>query len=607
MNAATPARIFVTGPAADDPAWAAIALEGQVNLERWASAEAMLLALSGGQKADCVFAGDPPSGLGGLELCRRMRCSPATLAVPLILTAEHPDAVFVHAAFAAGASDVFAQPLDLDRLRARLQGYRAVQLQEQALQKRAETEREELEHLIGDLRRQLDERDRTLSRAEFVFSHDLVTGLPNRRYLIEQLERALRRAENDRLPVALIGIEVDLAERGPVLGAPEQDRLLSAAASHIQQLLRPLDLVARVGQGLFCALLVPCARETLDTLNINAVEAAARTCRALAEDLQLDGQVRPVGARAAVAVYPADGARAADLLQHLESTLTAAGNGLPRDRRRAGPDPALTVDLELRLRRALETQRLVPYYQPKIDSVSGLIVGAEALVRWPLRNGEFVGPSEFVPAAEAGGLVPALDDYVLSAACHQIRLWQDRFSDFRIGVNLSAIKLHHRGVLERLQELFAITGADPRHLELEITESALITDFEAARTWLGTARDLGVTISLDDFGTGYSSLAYLRRLPLDAIKIDRSFVVGLESEGSTVAIVRAMVAMARALGLTIVAEGVENHAQANILIGLGCRVLQGFLYSPAVPAAEFEDMLRVGRLDPGSSRPLRTA
>jgi EAL domain-containing protein (putative c-di-GMP-specific phosphodiesterase class I) len=160
-----------------------------------------------------------------------------------------------------------------------------------------------------------------------------------------------------------------------------------------------------------------------------------------------------------------------------------------------------------------------------------------------------------------------------------------------------------RGLLERMRELFEQTGARPEHLELEITESALITDFESARGWLGLARELGVKISLDDFGTGYSSLAYLKRLPLDAIKIDQSFVVGLEHEGSTVAIVRAMIAMARALGLTIVAEGIENTAQAAILARLGCSIVQGFLYSPAVPATAFERMLQSGRLDPRSERP----
>jgi EAL domain-containing protein (putative c-di-GMP-specific phosphodiesterase class I) len=229
---------------------------------------------------------------------------------------------------------------------------------------------------------------------------------------------------------------------------------------------------------------------------------------------------------------------------------------------------------------------------------SGTLVGGETLIRWPLRTGEYVGPGEFVPIAEAGGLIPALDDYVLTAACVQIAEWQQRFSNFRIGVNLSALKLHHRGIFDRLRELFATTRARAEHLELEITESALITDFDAASSWLTAVREMGVSVALDDFGTGYSSLAYLRRLPLDAIKIDQSFVGGLDEDRSTVAIVRAMISMAKALGMQVVAEGVETLRQAQILTRLGCDTLQGFLYSPAVPSQKFEAMLEAGRIDP---------
>lgn len=601
MDTRKPARIFVAGPAAEDGAWDAIATQGLGLLTRWKTAESLLTAvLHGAAAPDLVFIADALPDLDALEVCRRLRQVPVSGSIPLVMMSGQPDEAFVRSALEAGASDVLQLPLNPDLLSARVLCHLSLHDRVQANLLAAQIRREELEHTIEHMRSQIEDRDRTLSRAALVFSHDLATGLPNRRYLVEQLDRTLRRAENDRLPMALIAVEIEnFDELRSGLPKEELDRWMAAAAACIQQALRPLDLVARIGGARFAALLIPRELNTSEAVALNAGEAAARTRRALREDLMLDGGKRPLDKlRTAVSVYPSDGRRASELVRHLETALTVADAPVDLQHRLRGREGASPLALGQRLRRAMEDQLLVPYYQPKVDARTGVLIGAETLIRWPTNTGSFMGPAEFIPAAEASGLVPALDDYVLTAVCGQIAEWQKRFSAFRIAVNLSAIRLHHRGVLERLRELFERTGARPGHLEIEITESALITDFEAASSWLGVARELGVKISLDDFGTGYSSLAYLKRLPLDAIKIDQSFVVGIEHEGSTAAIVRAMIAMARALGLTIVAEGVENAAQAAILTQLGCAVLQGFLYSPAVPAQDFERMLERGRLEP---------
>ena len=600
MDPSKQARIFVADHPVDDRAWASVAMHGLGSVVQWDDGQKLLNAVLENAIPDLVFVADGLPGLPGLEICRRLMINPATRSVPVIMISADPTEEFVRAALDVGAADVLQKPLNPDLLRARIRTYIALSRQAQALGFEAQARSDELERMVETMRTELTERERTMARAEFLFNHDLITGLPNRRHMLELMERTRRRAESDGLPMAMVALGVE--GYGALQGSMDKDafeRLLAAAAASVQQTLRPMDFVARISEDLFAAVLVPREMDTPETAAHNAREIVARAATALNNDIVLDGRTQPLEVRTAIAVYPQDGERGKDLLRHLDETLTLTRGPTPRERRRiTTPDLASALALELRLRQAIDSDRLIPYYQPKIDVKTGLLIGGETLIRWPLRTGEYVGPGEFVPIAEAGGLIPALDDYVLTAACVQIAEWQDRYPNFRIGVNLSALKLHHRGVFDRLRELFATTRARAHHLELEITESALITDFDAASSWLTAVREMGVSVALDDFGTGYSSLAYLRRLPLDAIKIDQSFVSGLDEDRSTVAIVRAMISMAKALNMQVIAEGVETLRQAQILTKLGCDGLQGFLYSPAVPAQKFEAMLEAGRVEP---------
>lgn len=574
-------------------------MRGLASVTHYESGTRLLASVLKNAVPDVVFVADFLTDMSGMEVCRQILLDPAARSTPVVVMSKRGDDNFVRAVLKAGAADVLLKPLSAELLAARIRSYVALNGSIQAQSFEARTRFEEMERMVGTMRTELEDRERVMARSEFLFNHDLVTGLPNRKYLLEQLDRALRRVDNDKLPIAIIALQIEqFSNLRNTLEADVMDRLLAAAAVCMQNTLRPLDLVARVTEDLFVGVLVPREIDTAEAAAGNAREVAARAATHLRDDLLLDGKRRALRIRTAVAVHPSNGRRAADLLLHLESTLAITAGSLKHERHRAvTPDLATSLAMELRLRQAIDNDRLVPFYQPKVDSRSGRIVGGETLIRWPLRNGEFVGPADFIPVAEAAGLVTALDEYVLTAACTQIAEWQTRFSAFRIGVNLSAFKLNQRAVLERLRELFAITGARPEHLELEITESALITDFESARTWLGAVRQLGVTVALDDFGTGYSSLAYLRKLPLDAIKVDQTFVAGLESDSSTLAIVRAMIAMARALDLKVVAEGVENQRQVQILTELGCTTMQGFYYSPGVPARRFEAMLERGVIE----------
>tara|TARA_R110000850_G_scaffold91742_26_gene194830 strand:- start:493 stop:2397 length:1905 start_codon:yes stop_codon:yes gene_type:complete len=600
MDASRQARIYVADHVADGHAWATVSMHNMGSVVQWESGAALLSSVLDNAAPDLIFVSDGLTDISGLEICRRLRNNPQTRMTPVILMSEIEDPEFVRSALDLGAVDVLSKPLNPDLLRARIKFYLAMSQQSQALGFDAQVRSDELERMVETMRGELRERERTMARAEFLFSHDLITGLPNRRQLLELMERGRRRADKSGTPMAVVALSI---EHYNALQASNErdlfDRTLAGAAQCLQRTLRPLDFVARVSEDMFAAVLMPRELDNMESATRNAQEAAERAATALLSEVLVDDVVRSLQTRIAVAVYPRDGTRGPELLKHIDESLAASRGGAPRERRRpATQDLATALAMELRLRQAIESDRLVPHYQPKVDFKTNRILGGETLIRWPLRSGEYVGPSEFVPIAEAGGLIPSLDDYVLTSACCQIAEWQQRFSDFRISVNLSALKLHHRGVFDRLRELLSTTRARPEHLELEITESALITDFDAAKGWLTAVREMGVKVSLDDFGTGYSSLAYLRRLPMDIIKIDQSFVSGLEIDRSTVAIVRAMISMATALNMEVVAEGVENMTQAEILNRLGCHTLQGFIYSPAVTAGKFEAMLETGTLKP---------
>ncbi len=599
MDGSKQARFFVADHAAEGRAWAAVSVHNLGSVVQWDDGALLEEAATKISAPDLIFISDELSGGRGLEVCRRLSKNSATRLTPIIMMTSRNDELFVHAALEAGALDVLQKPLLPALLRARIKFYMAAAHRREDSGQEVRARTDELERMVDAMRGQLQERERAMSRAEFLFSHDLVTGLPNRRQLLELLERARVRAEQNQRPMAVVALSLDHFSSMQASEAREEfDRILLGTTRCIQASLRPLDFVARVSEDLFAAVLIPQDLDSVDLASLNAQEAVERTASALLTEVVIDGSVRPIQARTAVAIYPRDGERGLDLLKHIDLTLAASrGRKKVEHIGRSKPDLASALAMELRLRQAIDGDRLVPYYQPKVDFRTGKLLGGEALVRWPLRGGAYVGPAEFVPIAESSGLIPALDDYVLTATCCQIAEWQERHTDFRISVNLSAVKLHHRGIFDRLRELFSATRAKPEHLELEITESALITDFDAAKGWLSAVREMGVKIALDDFGTGYSSLAYLRRLPLDTIKIDQSFVAGLEVDRSTVAIVRAMISMAAALNMEIIAEGVENKIQAEILTRLGCHAMQGFMYSPAVPSQQFGAMLEKGRVE----------
>ena len=451
-----------------------------------------------------------------------------------------------------------------------------------------------LERENAELRAQLHERDEAIAHAGVAPDRDLAIALLSREVFLEKLELALQRVRAGGAALSVIAFQIlDLSAGVSALDRAAQAKLLTAVASGLGSHLRPRELCARLDDDLLIVVLPHGGKEDL-RLRQYAELIAARAQDTLLSEIWFDGTHYPVASSIAVAMSPQDGDSAPELLHRLQLDLgrvPMVGTD-DRQQRRMQRHASPLSQIEAGLRKALEDDLLLPYFQPQ---VSGLdvrrIVGAEALARWPLADGRFISPSVFVPAADAAGLTYALDDAVFTAVCSRLAAWQHLQPALRIGVNISQARFHSPDLVARVCEVLRNTGADPKCLLFEVTESVLITDFGAAKRTLGSIRDLGIAVALDDFGTGYSSLSYLRKLPLDAIKIDQSFVRELDGERD-VAVVRAIITMAQSMGLQVIAEGVETAQQADILSELGCPVLQGFLYSKAVSAAEFEALLR---------------
>lgn len=493
---------------------------------------------------------------------------------------------------AHGSNGLGAQRMDSGELHRGDSGRRLTlaQIETAAAERLAQLEQENAE-----LRAQLRERDEAIAQARFALDHDPASGLPTREVFLERLKQALQHARLESASLAVIAFEIrDLNAGASSLDRAAQARLLAAIAFRIRSHLKPMELLARIDDDLLVVMLPHVGLEGLQ-LKQYAERVATRTQDALLTEVWFDGMSYPVASGIAVALSPHEGDSAFELLHRVQADLGRVASLGPQDAtaarvRRRGS--GLSGQIETGLREALENDLLLPYFQPQVSGIDGpCIVGAEALARWPLSDGRFISPSVFVPAADAAGLTYALDDAVFTAVCSRLASWQLFEPRLRIAVNISEARFHSPDLVARVRDVVRNTGANPQCLLFEVTESVLITDFDAAKRTLGAIRDLGIAVALDDFGTGYSSLSYLRKLPLDAIKIDQSFVRELDGERD-VAVIRAIIAMAQSLHLQVIAEGVETAQQAETLSELGCPVLQGFLYSEAVSAAEFEALLR---------------
>jgi predicted signal transduction protein with EAL and GGDEF domain/FixJ family two-component response regulator len=449
-------------------------------------------------------------------------------------------------------------------------------------------------------RRQAEDRIRQLAH------FDALTGLPNRRQLIYRVERAIESARRGGHEVGLLLIDLDRFKViNDTLGHAAGDELLvevgrrlRGCVRHSDQILegvldglgnrshRGLEAVGRLGGDEFVALLPEVADER------DAERVAQRVLDALREPIFVGGQECFVTASVGIALYPRDGQTMADLLRNSDVAMYAVKSQGRNASAVYSPQLAghgkQKLELESALHKALERNEIVLHYQPKIDVRAARMVGAEALMRWQ-RGNVLVPPADFIPLAEETGLIVPLSEWALKEAARQAKLWQLQFgfSD-SIAVNLPSRLFERTDLVEHIHQCVSAYGVPHRSIQLEITENNLMKDLQNVIPSLHRLNEVGVEISIDDFGTGYSSLAYLTTLPISEVKVDRTFVRDLGITPQSSAVVTAIIALARALGLRVIAEGVETLRQMEVLHRLGCSLMQGFLFSKPLPADELE-------------------
>ncbi len=434
--------------------------------------------------------------------------------------------------------------------------------------------------------------------------HDSLTDLPNRTLFHDRVHQALASARREHVPAAVMIMDLDrFKEVNDTLGHASGDELLKQVGLRLRDSLRDSDTVARLGGDEFGVLLPK-------VLDAEAAVAVARKLRTtLEEPFTLHGLALQMEASIGIALFPDHGSDVQSLLQRADVAMYVAKEHpagcevYTRERDAYSPD-RLTLLTELR--RAIDRGQLTLHYQPKADLRTGAIQGVEALVRWEHPERGMIPPDEFIPPAQKTGVIAPLTMFVLDDALRQCRTWALQGMELCVAVNLSTRNLLDVHLPDTVRELLARWEVPARLLELEITESTILADPVRAMQILARLHEMDIRLAIDDFGTGYSSLAYLKRLPVDELKIDKSFILGMEESENDAVIVRSTIDLGRNLGLRVVAEGVESATAWNRLASLGCDVAQGYYLSRPVPAEQLTEWLRE-RVASESQRRLRSA
>ena len=440
--------------------------------------------------------------------------------------------------------------------------------------------------------RDITARKEAQARIEFMALHDALTHLPNRAFLVERLERMQAQAARARHALAVLFLDLDNFKNiNDSLGHHAGDRLLREIANRLTATVRQADMVARLGGDEFVVVLAEVSEPE------DAARVATKLLEAIGTPLLLDGHKVSVASSIGIGLFPDDGDTAEALIRCADVAMYhAKDNGRGHYQFFAPSMSARALDAlnqENLLRDALAQGQFVLHYQPQVDVSNGRITAIEALLRWQHPAEGLLGPAHFIEFAEKRGLIAAIGRWVVAQACRQLKAWHDAgHPRVPVAVNLSAVEFRQADLVASIDGALRDTGLAPQYLEIELTESVLLDKAGAIGERLHALKALGVRLAIDDFGTGYSSLAYLRRYPIDRLKIDRSFVLDTPQDPDGVAIVTAILQMAQALKLATVAEGVENMQQLTLLRHLGCGDCQGYLVSHPLAAPDMEVFLR---------------
>ena len=448
------------------------------------------------------------------------------------------------------------------------------------------------------VRRTNDELSSALEMIQKMATHDTLTGLPNRALFNETLNHAIAQAERHSRTLAIFFLDLDRFKNiNDTLGHGMGDRVLQEAARRIMGALRSSDLVARLGGDEFVVLV----EEYADSAHLG--EIARKVLDAFDGTFLVEGQELGLSASIGICAYPQDGTNTQALLSNADIAMyRAKEQGRNRMCFYAAELNTLSQErlaLEAGLRHALERNEIEVFYQPKIGFGHGRVTGVEALIRWRHPERGLLMPDRFIALAEETGLIIPIGYWTIRRVCERARRWSEQGSPLPVAVNLAATQFHEPDLAAQLAAIFRATGASPSLLELEITESMVMKDPERAVAVMEALRAMGVRISLDDFGTGHSSLGYLKRFPINQLKVDRSFVRDLPHNGDDVAITRAVIAMAHSLRMSVVAEGVEHREQYELLRREGCDEFQGYYCRPPLEEPELLRFLAEERVNRG--------
>jgi diguanylate cyclase (GGDEF)-like protein len=455
---------------------------------------------------------------------------------------------------------------------------------------------QKLRHQLESLERTVMVRTEGLEAANrqlrHLATHDALTGLPNRILLDDRLAQAVAHADRDGQQFAVLVLDLDRFKLiNDSFGHRAGDELLNEVAQRLSALVRSIDTVARVGGDEFVLIVGPASeREEAEQVGRRAITTLQAPVRISGIDVHISPSI-------GIAFYPADATTAETLIARADAAMYCAKQRGRSNLQCFAPGMDTTtrerVQLESDLHHALRLRQFEVYYQPKADTATGSLHSAEALIRWRHPEHGVVLPGEFIPLAEECGLINSIGEWVLREACRQCKTWQrDGLRPVRVAVNVAASQFRQGNLLDVVRRALDDVGLEARYLELELTESAVMTNPEESAAILEQLSRMGVLVSVDDFGTGYSSMSYLRRFPIDKLKIDQSFIKELMTGAEDASIVQAIISLAHGLQLKVVAEGVETPEQLEFLKSLGCDQYQGYHFSRPLPAAAFSELVR---------------
>ncbi|WP_413160575.1 EAL domain-containing protein [Capilliphycus salinus ALCB114379] len=520
--------------------------------------------------------------LDGYQICSSLKSDPKTADIPIIFLSALDDVLDKVKAFKVGGADYITKPFEFEEILARVQNQLALK-----------NAKNKLSSLHTQLEKRVEQRTKQLEVANAkllkMALHDPLTGLPNRRALMQQLEQVLNQAKRDvNAQFAVLFLDCDRFKVvNDSLGHLVGDQLLIALSRRLETLLNPDDILARLGGDEFTIILNPIENKN------RVIEVANSILEVLSQPFQLEEHEVFINASIGIALGHPDYKNPEHLLRDADTAVYRA-KALGRGRYHIFDSTmhvaAINIlELETELHRAIKQEELVVYYQPIVVLNTGKIVGFEALVRWQHPTRGLISPQSFIPIAEEIGLIIPLGNWVLSQSCHQLRKWQreNRVDDsFFISVNLSTRQLTQLDLVKYVDKILDETEISPQCLKLEITESALMENPPVAIEILQSLRRRGIQLGIDDFGTGYSSLSYLHYFPLDTLKIDQSFVKQIDERSTDLGLVPVIINIAEILKMSVIAEGIETVTQFKQLVALNCQFGQGYLFSPPLAGEE---------------------